>query len=365
MPQDKTDANPAERESKLKSPPSLLEAGAAAEARVVALLTEEIERWSGIDSNLREPIEALKNLVIAGGKRLRPAFCHWAFIGAGGSPDDAAMINAGAALELLHSFALIHDDVMDGSDRRRDIPAVHRHFMNRHAESSWNGEERRFGEGAAILIGDFAFVYADRLMAGCSTTTREIYDELRLELCVGQYLDLLGTAAGERNAERARRIEWYKSGKYTVERPLHLGAALAGRYEELAEDLSAFGLPLGEAFQMRDDILGVFGDTAITGKPVGDDLREGKLTPLIAYASERADASQAQLLDRVGAPDLGTDEIEALCSLLTETGALEAAETSIKHLVAESMEALSQVDITEEARHALGELGLFVAWRDR
>ncbi|CAB4942892.1 unannotated protein [freshwater metagenome] len=365
MPLDKTTANPRERQATPKLPPSLLEAGAAAEARVVALLTEEIERWSGIDANLREPIEALKNLVIAGGKRLRPAFCHWSFIGAGGSPDDAAMIDAGAALELLHSFALIHDDVMDGSDRRRDLPAVHRHFMNRHSEALWNGEERRFGEGAAILIGDFAFVYADRLMAGCSPTTREIYNELRLELCVGQYLDLLGTAAGERNAERARRIEWYKSGKYTVERPLHLGAALAGRYDELAEDLSAFGLPLGEAFQMRDDILGVFGDAAVTGKPVGDDLREGKLTPLIAYASERADASQAKLLDRVGAPDLHDEEIELLSALLIETGAVDAAEASIKRLVAESMEALSQVDITEEARHALGELGLFVAWRDR
>ncbi len=365
MPRDSAFNNPGAERVAAKLPSSLVEAGAAAEARVVALLNEEITRWSRVDANLREPIEALRNLVVAGGKRLRPAFCHWAFIGAGGSQNDSAMIDAGAALELLHSFALIHDDVMDGSDRRRGLPTVHQHFMNRHAESTWNGEGRRFGEGAAILIGDLAFVYADRLMANCSPTTREIYDELRLELCVGQYLDLLGSTAGERDAIRARRIEWYKSGKYTVERPLHLGAALAGHYEDLAQDLSAFGLPLGEAFQLRDDILGVFGDSAITGKPVGDDLREGKLTPLIAYASERANSKQEILLNRLGAPDLTKVEIESLSALLLETGAVEAAETSIKRLVAESMDALARVDITAEARHALGELGLFVAWRDR
>lgn len=346
-------------------PQSLLTVGQAAEARVRRLLDVEVSRWSAVDADLREPLDSLLTLVAAGGKRLRPAFCHWAYIGAGGGGNDDLVVDAGAALELLHTFALIHDDIMDGSDRRRGLPAVHRQFMARHAESGWNGEERRFGEGAAILIGDFAFVYADRLMRGVPQVARDLFDELRVELCVGQYLDLLGTAAGGRDAERARRIEWYKSGKYTVERPLHLGAALAGRYEDLAEDLSAFGLPLGEAFQMRDDLLGVFGDAGVTGKPVGDDLREGKLTPLVAYASRRADATGAALLDRVGSPDLSDAEIEALCDLLVTSGAVDEVEAAIERLVAESMRALDRADITDEARHALAELGNFVAWRDR
>ena len=342
----------------------LLTVGQAAEARVRRLLDVEIGRWTDVDRDLREPLDSLLALVAAGGKRLRPAFCHWAYIGAGGSGNDDLVVDAGAALELLHTFALIHDDIMDGSDRRRGLPAVHRQFMGRHAESGWNGEERRFGEGAAILIGDFAFVYADLLMRGVPTVARDLFDELRVELCVGQYLDLLGTAAGGRDEERARRIEWYKSGKYTVERPLHLGAALAGRYEDLADDLSAFGLPLGEAFQMRDDLLGVFGDASVTGKPVGDDLREGKLTPLVAYASRDASPAATALLDRIGSPDLGDDEVEALCALLVECGAVDEVERSISRLVDESMTALHRADISDDARHALAELGNFVAWRD-
>jgi geranylgeranyl diphosphate synthase type I len=274
-------------------------------------------------------------------------------------------VDAGAALELLHSFALVHDDIMDGSDRRRGEPAVHRAFINRHEDRQWRGQPRRFGEGAAILVGDFAFVYADVLMAGIPDDARAVFDELRIELCVGQFLDLSATASGGRDAGQARTIEWYKSGKYTVERPLHLGAALAGRLDELRAPLSAFGLPLGEAFQMRDDLLGVFGSEEITGKPVGDDLREGKLTPLLAAASARADAEGTRRLERVGSTDLQPNEIAELCDLLVSTGAVAEIEASIERLVTESLTALEHVPITDAAKHALADLGRFVAWRDR
>ncbi len=153
------------------------------------------------------------------------------------------VVDAGAALELLHTFALVHDDVMDGSDRRRGLPAVHRRFITEHGDARWRGEPRRFGEGAAILVGDFAFVYADMLFAGAPVPARRIFDELRVELCVGQYLDLVGTASASNDPVQAARIERYKSGKYTVERPLHLGAALAGRLDELEAPLSAVGPP--------------------------------------------------------------------------------------------------------------------------
>ncbi len=346
-------------------PASLVAVGARTEARILNLLDDEAARWSDVDPVLAQPILALRELVVAGGKRLRPAFCHWAFVGAGGSPSSAIGVDAGAALELLHTFALVHDDVMDGSNLRRGQPAVHRRFMHEHGEMLWRGEPRRFGEGAAILVGDFAFVYADQLFSGLPDVARRVFDELRVELCVGQYLDLVGTASASRDGEEAARIERYKSGKYTVERPLHVGAALAGRLDELAEPLSAFGLPLGQAFQLRDDLLGVFGDSAVTGKPVGDDLRQGKLTPLLATAAARVDAAGARVLQRVGAPDLSDGDLQMVQELLVDCGACDEVEAAIETLVGESLAALELVAITTDARAALEELATYVAWRDR
>jgi geranylgeranyl diphosphate synthase type I len=208
-------------------------------------------------------------------------------------------------------------------------------------------------------------VYADVLVAEISAEARAVFDELRIELCVGQFLDLRATATGERDGGRARTIEWYKSGKYTVERPLHLGAALAGRLAELRAPLSAFGLPLGEAFQLRDDLLGVFGTEEVTGKPVGDDLREGKLTPLLATAAARADTEGSRLLEKVGTGDLDAGELAAIREVLLATGAVDEVEASIGRLVDDSLAALETVPISSEARDALAELGRFVAWRDR
>lgn len=346
-------------------PPSLAAVGAAVDARVEALLAREIERWALVDDRLVDPLDALRRLVLAGGKRLRPAFCHWAFVGAGGDAGDARVVDLGAALELLHTFALVHDDVMDNADTRRGAAAVHTAASAVHRAATWRGEPRRFGEGVAILVGDFAFVYADQLASVLSADARRLYDELRIELCVGQYLDLAATASGERDPAVARRIEWYKSGKYTVERPLHLGAALAGRAADLTGPLSEFGLPLGEAFQMRDDLLGVFGDPVRTGKPVGDDLREGKLTPLVAATAERADAAGGRLLERIGTPALTDADITALQAVMVECGAVAEVEQAIERLVAQSLAALDRAPVTDEARVALRELGNFVAWRDR
>lgn len=351
--------------SSIETPPSLLVVDDRVEQRVMNLLDAEVERWSATDPGLRGPVSALRAFVAAGGKRLRPAFCHWAFVGAGGDHDDPLATDGGAALELLHTFALVHDDVMDGSDRRRGRASIHREFIDRHGAEQWHGEARRFGEGVAILVGDLAFVYADMLMTDAPPLARRVFDELRVELCVGQFLDLAGTATGSRDPDAARRIERYKSGKYTVERPLHLGAALAGRLEELQGALSAFGLPLGEAFQLRDDVLGVFGDPARTGKPVGDDLREGKLTPLVAAAAARARGIDARMLARLGDADLTDADIAALQTVLIDTGARDEIEATIEQLVAEALDALTRLPVTVEAKRALEALGRFAAWRDR
>ncbi len=347
------------------APASLVDIGARVEVRIDHLLAAEIERWKAVDPDLAEPLTSLRGLVLAGGKRLRPAFCHWAFLGAGGDPRDPLVVDAGGALELLHTFALIHDDVMDGSLTRRGLNAVHVDFQTRHTASAWLGEGRRFGEGVAILVGDLAFVYADLLLAGAPRAALDVFTELRLEVNIGQYLDLLGTVRGGGSREEAHRICVYKSGKYTVERPLHLGAALAGRLDELAGPLSAYGLPLGEAFQLRDDLLGAFGDESLLGKPVGDDLREGKPTALVAMARERASGEAARLLtERFGRGDLSDDEVSTLLDGLVETGALAQVEERIEALVAESLRALEDAPLTDDARTHLAELAWFVAGRN-
>ncbi len=345
-------------------PAALTAVAAPVEARLRTILESERSRWAAVDPDLEAPLNVLTRFVVNGGKRLRPAFCHWAFVGAGGMADDPAIIDIGAAFELLHAFALVHDDVMDGSSTRRGEPTVHIAFNAEHSSNQWNGESRRFGEGVAILVGDLAEVYADRLMSNAPRAAFEIWNELKIELNIGQFLDVLGAARGEVDLATARRIVRYKSGKYTIERPLHVGAALAGRLKELQTLLSRYGEPLGEAFQLRDDILGTFGDSARTGKPVGDDLREGKPTPILAIALDRATNSQRDILSRVGSIDLAPDDILAIQSVFTETGALSEVEASITQLTDQAISALDDAALTSEALGALRELAVYVGARD-
>lgn len=344
-------------------PTSLARVADVVEARLDSLFDVEIARWAELTPDLVDPLRALRSLVMAGGKRLRPAFCYWGFVGAGGDPTDARVTDAGAAFELLQAFALVHDDVMDGSSRRRGDTTIHLRFATTHEASSWRGEARRFGEGVATLVGDLAHVYADSMLRGCADDVMAVWDELRIELNVGQYLDLLGSARGDTDLPGARRISRYKSGKYTIERPLHVGAALAGRFDELAGPLSRYGDPLGEAFQLRDDMLGAFGEEHLTGKPVGDDLREGKPTPLLAVATAAADDAQARVLDTVGDPDMSPAAVAAVQQVFHDTGAVAALEGDISRLTEQALASLADVDIDPAARNALVELAHFVAQR--
>lgn len=344
----------------------------AVDRRLAELLDGELGRWSGVDRDLAAPFDALRSYVLAGGKRLRPAFCFWAFVGAGGDRSDPAVTDGGAALEMLHTAALIHDDIIDGSPRRHGIDTVHVRFADLHRGRGWAGLPGRFGEGAAIIIGDLALVYSSRLLGGAPAPAVAVFEEMRLEVNVGQYLDILGAAegvAGPADGEaRARRICRYKTAKYTIERPLHLGAALAApdRLEELTGPLSEFGLPLGEAFQLKDDLLGVFGDPVVTGKPVGDDLREGKPTLLASLTASRVSGRRREWFsERFASVDLSDSDVVSMQELIEETGARAEVESSITSLVSRAETALAALPITAEARLALGELARFVAGRDR
>ena len=303
-------------------------------------------------------LEAISDL-LRGGKRLRPAFCYWGWRAAGGRDCDEAL-RAAASLELLQACALIHDDVMDGSDTRRGLPSAHRRFAALHRGAAWLGSPENFGIGAAILVGDLCLAWADEMLLTCGLPAEDlargkaVYDQMRTELMAGQYLDLLEQAHGGGSRERAMRVVRYKSAKYTIERPLHLGAVLAGADQTLLQAMSDYGLPLGEAFQLRDDILGVFGDPDITGKPAGDDLREGKRTVLIATAAERATPAQAERLRRgLGDPGLDAAGIHDLRSIIEDTGARADTEALIESLLDSALGALDAMRIDTESAEVL------------
>jgi geranylgeranyl diphosphate synthase type I len=331
-------------------------------------LAGQLPQLDSISEELSPLTDALADL-IAGGKRLRPAFCYWGYRGAGGE-DDEAIVEAAAALELFQACALIHDDVMDGSDTRRGLPAVHRRFASMHRSESWSGDPEAFGTGAAVLLGDLCLVWSDEMLSRCRLPAERllagtrVYDTMRTELMGGQYLDLLEQARGGGSVERALRVARYKSAKYTIEKPLHLGAALAGAGQEVLDGYSGYGLPLGEAFQLRDDVLGVFGDPSVTGKPAGDDLREGKRTALVAMALETASRAQAAVVRRhLGDPHLSPDGVAQLRGVLTDTGAVDRVEALIEELMDDAVTALAAAPVEEDARAVLLELASAVTCR--
>lgn len=299
-----------------------------------------------------------------GGKRIRALLCYWGWRAAGGSADASAPVVAGTALEFFQAAALIHDDIIDRSDTRRGRPSVHREFSGRHAEAGWHLDADRFGVSAAILAGDLCLAFSEELFtASCSglpgASARTIFNRMRTEVMAGQYLDLLEEAVGPDQTpavaeDRALNILRFKSAKYSMERPLMLGGALAGADAALLAGYSAFALPLGEAFQLRDDVLGVFGDPRVTGKPAGDDLREGKRTFLVARALRASDTSTRSAINAMlGDPALDDDGIGTLRELVTESGALAHTEELIAQKSTEAFEALAGLDIDSPSRLAL------------
>jgi geranylgeranyl diphosphate synthase type I len=332
-------------------------------ATLAAFLTRQGERLGAIDPAALAPVlEAARVLLLGSGKRLRPAFAYWGYRGAGGadSPDRADVVAAVSSLELVQASALVHDDVMDGSVTRRGEPAAHRRFAAMHRADGWRGDPEAFGTAAAILLGDLCLVWSDEMLHGSGVEpaalarARPVFDEMRSEVTVGQYLDVRAQAAGDSSVRRATLVARYKSAKYTVERPLLLGAALAGAGDDVRAAYSGYGLPLGEAFQLRDDVLGVFGDPAVTGKPAGDDLREGKRTYLVAATLEAVDpATAAGVESRLGDPDLDADGIAALRAVITESGALARTEQRNTDLTGTALDELTKADLDPDAVEVL------------
>jgi geranylgeranyl diphosphate synthase type I len=317
-------------------------------------------------------VEAARTSV-SGGKRFRAAFCWWGHLAAvrpGEEPsDEKALLRACASLELLHASALVHDDYMDASDTRRGRPATHRAFADLHAREQWSGDPAQYGAAAAILLGDLLLAWSDELLRTCGLEGQRVLDALaffdltRSEVVTGQFLDVSAQARGASDVDVAMTVLRYKSAKYSIERPLHIGAALAGADRAVHEQLSRFGLPLGEAFQLRDDLLGVFGDPGETGKPAGDDLREGKRTVLVALALDALPPAEAAELDAALGTALDAGQVERLQRLIAGSGARAQVEDVIAQLTERALTALDAARITEPARAALRGLASAVTQR--
>jgi geranylgeranyl diphosphate synthase, type I len=360
----------------------------AVSAEISAFLREQSAVLDSMGPEL-VPVHLMASQMLCGGKRMRPAFCLWGYVAAAGIPTDEELkplITAAGSLDVLHVSALIHDDLMDSSDLRRGRPAAHRQFEALHANAGWLGDSAAFGKAGAILLGDLLVMWSAQMLhgAGVEQSALEralpIVEAMRTEVTCGQYLDIVAQAHPLRKRapaigslrptielalDDASRVVEYKAARYTVQRPCQIGSAIGGGDDELYFALGAYGSPLGRAFQFRDDLLGVFGDPQITGKPAGDDLREGKRTILVAHAYAHAgDAGQKLLLQRLGDPRLDEAGIAELQQVIVESGAREAVESMINEYYERALKVLHETEITEEGCAGLTALADAAVRRD-
>ncbi len=312
--------------------------------RVQEVLDQEERRQATVLAELGPDVADLSEGVfrlLRGGKRLRAAFLYWAYRAAGGADSDS-IVRVAASMEMFQAAALIHDDVMDHSDLRRGRPTAHRRLAARHRDEGWEGDPQDFGDAGAILSGDLCLVWTDALYTGSGLPVTELdrgraaFDAMRTQLMGGQYLDMLHAVRDwsalptDVQVAQAMQVLRFKSANYTVAQPLQIGAACAGADAGAQTALSSYGMSLGEAFQLRDDLLGVFGDPGQTGKPAGDDLCEGKRTVLVAFALDGAQAGDRARFDKLfGSPALEEADLAWLRELCVRSGAVERVEAMI------------------------------------
>jgi geranylgeranyl diphosphate synthase type I len=362
------------RKEREESPLSV-DAAAPSAIELADAVTEQLRdylRGRQVDSayiggDQAEMTSALAEFVLRGGKRLRPAFAYWGWraVAPAGDAADSEVLLLFAALELLHACALVHDDVIDASATRRGLPTVHRSFAERHRSSSWHGSSEQFGLSAAILIGDLSLVWADDIVAAVDLSpdahrrVRRVWSDIRTEVLGGQFLDIVAESSRAETVASAMNVNTYKTASYTVTRPLQLGAAAAADRPDVQAVFGRAGNDLGVAFQLRDDVLGVFGDPAVTGKPSGDDLRSGKRTVLLAEALERADATDsaaATLLRSSIGSELTEEQVRELRQAIESVGALAAVESRIELLTSQALALVDAAPIDVSAKAGLAEL---------
>jgi geranylgeranyl diphosphate synthase type I len=352
----------------LELPSACAELAGRVDEDLRSFLSEQRTAMAAEDPAVSPLFEELERVIGAGGKRLRPVFCCLGQMAAGAEVGPEG-VRAAAALELLHTFAIVHDDVMDRSRSRRGSPASWVHLGEEHRRKGYVGDPGGYGLAAAVLVGDMALVLADRALLRSGFPPERLrpalarYDRMRVDVVAGQFLDVLAAHRGAADEEEARRIAVLKSGGYTVEAPLQIGALLAGGDRELLDVLSGYGIALGEAFQLRDDVLGVFGDPEVTGKDRDSDLREGKRTVLQAKTVAAATGEDRRFLEkRIGRADLSLEEVQRARTLMESTGALDGTLALIDELVDAATAALDANPLPERAA-GLKEMARIVAVR--
>jgi len=341
--------------------------------RVAKVLEDHLDSQRSTLVEVGEPVLALVDEIgalLAGGKRLRAAFLYWGYRAFEG-PDTPALLRAACAIEIFQAAALLHDDVMDNSDLRRGRPTAHRAFAAAHRNAAWSGSSSEFGHAAATLAGDMCLNWCDEVFAGSGlpaeqlARARPVFDTMRTQLMAGQYLDVLTSAQDwnhlthEQRIDQCRRVIRFKSAKYSIEQPLLIGAYAVGASPHALQALSTYGLALGEAFQLRDDLLGVFGNPDTTGKPAGDDLREGKRTVLIAFAVHLGnDADRATITAALGKADLSEAGVHDARQALINSGAVDHVESMIADSSNDAARALDEAPpgVSDQGRHALSAL---------
>lgn len=311
---------------------------------------------------------------LMGGKRLRPAFCYWSHVAIVGTPEnEASILTAAASLDVLHASALVHDDLIDGSRSRRGLASAHIAHAAAHRAAHGTGDAERFGAAAAVLLGDLLTMWSAELFDTCGCDdqaldrARPLLHATRSEVTCGQYLDVAAASQMIGEADEldvADRILEYKSARYSVRRPCQIGAALAGADDKSQALLGEFGSALGRAFQLRDDVLGVFGDPEVTGKPAGDDLREGKRTWLILTCLRDGSATEAAALDELLGRELSEAEVVRAQQIITDSGALASVEQAIERGRQQALAVLMKADFTDSGRTALQELVTLTLDRD-
>jgi geranylgeranyl diphosphate synthase, type I len=355
--------------------PSAVELAGAVTGQLREYLSERRAGAAYIGADYADLTAALEEFVLRGGKRIRPAFAYWGWRAVAEPPRDqvdASVWRLFSALELLQACALVHDDVIDDSATRRGLPTVHRIFAQRHHDSGWTGSSEQFGLSAAVLLGDLALVWADDIITTADLPddarrrVQRVWADIRTEVLGGQYLDIVAESSGATTVASAMNVNTYKTASYTVTRPLQLGAAAAADRPDVQAIFFEVGNDLGVAFQLRDDVLGVFGDPAVTGKPSGDDLRSGKRTVLLAEAIELADKSDpdaAALLRGSVGTELSDGQIRELCGVIESVGALAAVEQHIDMLTTRSLETIGAAPINEQAKAGLSTFARLAANR--
>jgi geranylgeranyl diphosphate synthase type I len=346
---------------------------AAATVELTGAVTDRLRRYlhdrrtetAYIGTDYGDLIAALEDFVLSGGKRMRPAFAYWGWRAVATAEPDPEVLLLFSALELLHACALVHDDVIDDSSTRRGRPTAHVHFAALHRDRNWRGSADRFGISAAILLGDLALAWADDIVFGADIPpaaqrrVHRVWAEIRTEVLGGQYLDIVAEASAAESIASAMNVDTFKTACYTVTRPLQLGVAAAADRPDVQAVFEQFGTDLGVAFQLRDDVLGVFGDPAVTGKPSGDDLRSGKRTVLLAEAvglADKSDPLAANVLRSSIGEQLTDAQVGQLRDIIESVGALAAAEQRIASLTQRALATLAAAPINAAAKAGLSEL---------